>query len=218
MHRANAAVFERAGNDESLYGMGTTLTAAVPISASDLVIAHVGDSRAYLLHAGELRRITEDHSLVEDLVREGRITEEQAAVHPQRNIITRVVGVEPEVDVDLYTLEVATDDRVLICSDGLTTMVDEPGIEAVLSDPVEPQTVAERLVDAALAAGGTDNVTAVVIDVRELGDHTEVERSAARPRAPTTAPPCCPRRRRPLRRVAAEPHTSRAAAPRSGPS
>jgi protein phosphatase len=178
MHRANAAVFERAGTDESLYGMGTTLTAVVPGSASDLVIGHVGDSRAYLLRSDELRRVTEDHSLVEDLLREGRITEEQAAVHPQRNIITRVVGVEPEVDVDLYTLEVAVDDRLLICSDGLTTMVDEPGIEAVLRDVAEPQAVAERLVDAALAAGGTDNVTVVVIDVRELGDHTEVEAAA----------------------------------------
>ncbi len=178
VRRANAAVFERAGTDESLYGMGTTLTAVQASGPSDLLIGHVGDSRAYLLRAGELRRITEDHSLVEELVREGRITEEQAAVHPQRSIITRALGPEPEIDVDLYTLEVEAGDRILVCSDGLTTMVDEPGVEQALRDGAEPQATAERLVDAALAAGGTDNVTVVVIDVRELGDGNEVDAPA----------------------------------------
>src|SRR5438477_6613819 len=99
VRRANAAVFERSTTDQSLYGMGTTLTAAVPAGPAELLIGHVGDSRAYLLRGDDLIRVTEDHSLVEELVREGRITEEQAAVHPQRNIITRVVGVEPDVEV-----------------------------------------------------------------------------------------------------------------------
>ncbi len=186
VRRANAAVFERAGTDESLSGMGTTLTALVPGGPAALLFGHVGDSRAYLARGDDLIRLTEDHSLVEELVREGRITEEQAAVHPQRSIITRALGVEPEIDVDLYPLVVATGDRVLLCSDGLTTMIEEAAVQRLLHDNADPQTAAEQLVDAALQAGGTDNVTAVVIDISEVDATGDLDSVAA---IAGTAPP-----------------------------
>ena len=109
--------------------MGTTMTAVVVAGGRQLLIGHVGDSRAYLVHDGEMRRITDDHSLVEELVREGRLTPEQAESHPRRAIVTRALGVDAEVDVDLYTVEVAVGDRVLLCSDGLTTMVRDRDVE-----------------------------------------------------------------------------------------
>jgi serine/threonine protein phosphatase PrpC len=161
---ANAAVFAKAHDDENLRGMGTTLTAAVAIDGSSILIGHVGDSRAYRLHGDELEQITEDHSLVEELVREGRLTEEQAAVHPQRSIITRALGVDEDVQVDVYTLQLDPGDRVLICSDGLTTMVRAVDIARILRREHDPQRAAEMLVDAANAAGGEDNVSAVVLE------------------------------------------------------
>jgi len=126
--RANTAVLTRAAGDDELTGMGTTMTAVVAIGGRQLLIGHVGDSRAYMMHEGTLRRATDDHSLVEELVREGRLTPEQAEAHPQRAIVTRALGVDDPVDVDLYTLDVEAGDRVLLCSDGLTTMVRERDI------------------------------------------------------------------------------------------
>ena len=119
---ANAAVHDKATGDAELQGMGTTLTAVVP-DGNGVLVGHVGDSRAYLLRDGELRQLTTDHSLVEELVREGRLTEEQAAVHPQRSIITRALGVEANVEVDVYPVPLLPGDRLLLCSDGLTTML-----------------------------------------------------------------------------------------------
>ncbi len=166
--RANAAVIDRATGDEELTGMGTTMTAVVVAGGRQLLIGHVGDSRAYLLHDGILRRITDDHSLVEELVREGRLTPEQAESHPQRAIVTRALGVDTVVDVDLYTTEVAAGDRILLCSDGLTTMVRDRDIERLLRGDTDPQRAAEILVDAANRAGGEDNTSVVVIDVVEV--------------------------------------------------
>jgi PPM family protein phosphatase len=166
--RANSAVIERATDDEELTGMGTTLTAVVVAGGRQLLIGHVGDSRAYLLHRGELRRITDDHSLVEELVREGRLTPEQAESHPQRAIVTRALGVDSDVDVDLYTIEVEAGDRVLLCSDGLTTMVRDRDVERLARSEPDPQRAAEVLVDAANRAGGEDNTSVVVIDVVEV--------------------------------------------------
>jgi protein phosphatase len=163
--RANSAVIERATGDEELTGMGTTMTAVVVAGGRQLLIGHVGDSRAYLLRDGVLRRITEDHSLVEELVREGRLTPEQAESHPQRAIVTRALGVDPVVDVDLYTLEVSAGDRLLLCSDGLTTMVRERDVERLARSETDPQRTAEILVEAANRAGGEDNTSVVVIDV-----------------------------------------------------
>ena len=166
--RANEAVLKRAEGDADLAGMGTTMTAVVVVGASRLLIGHVGDSRAYLLHDGELRRVTEDHSLVEELVREGRLTPEQAEVHPQRAIITRALGVEQALDVDLYTVPVEAGDRLVICSDGLTTMLRDRDVERIARGESDAQRAAEALVDAANEAGGEDNITVVVLDVVEV--------------------------------------------------
>src|SRR5262245_21053001 len=170
--RANDAVLKRAAGDAALAGMGTTMTAVVVVGASQLLIGHVGDSRAYLLHDGELRRITEDHSLVEELVREGRLTPEQAEVHPQRAIITRALGVEQVLEVDLYTVPVEAGDRLVICSDGLTTMLRDRDVERIARGESDAQRAAEALVDAANEAGGEDNITVVILDVVEV-DATE---------------------------------------------
>lgn len=164
---ANAAVLEKSDADTDLAGMGTTMTAVVSPGDGDAVIGHVGDSRAYLLHEGELSQLTDDHSLVEELVREGRLTSEQAEVHPQRSIITRALGIESDVDVDRYTVPAVVGDRVLLCSDGLTTMVRADDIASILRREPHPGHAAEQLVDAANEAGGEDNITVVVLDAVE---------------------------------------------------
>jgi PPM family protein phosphatase len=166
--RANVAVLERAAGDTELAGMGTTMTAVVALGGHQLLIGHVGDSRAYLLHDGTLQRATDDHSLVEEMVREGRLTPEQAESHPQRAIVTRALGVDEQLAVDLYTLDVAEGDRMVLCSDGLTTMVRERDIERMARTEADPQRLADALVAAANAAGGDDNITVVVIDVLEV--------------------------------------------------
>lgn len=163
---ANAAVYEKSSRDPELTGMGTTLTAAVAATDGRLLIGHVGDSRAYLLRDGELSQITDDHTLVEELRRDGRITEEQAAVHPRRSVITRALGIDSNVSVDLYPVDVQNGDRVLICSDGLTAMVRTTDIAAILRREPSPQHAADLLADAANEAGGEDNVTAVVIEAQ----------------------------------------------------
>lgn len=183
--RANDAVIERAEGDDELTGMGTTLTAVVIASGRQLLVGHVGDSRAYLLHDGTLRRITDDHSLVEELVRDGRLTPEQAESHPRRSIVTRALGVDPEVEVDLYSIEVAAGDRVVICSDGLTTMVRERDVERLARSEPDPQRAAELLVDAANQAGGEDNTSVVIVDVLEVDDDAPAQPAApADPDAP----------------------------------
>ncbi len=161
---ANEAVYDKAEDNSQLRGMGTTITAGTLATGGTLLIAHVGDSRAYLLRDGELTQITDDHSLVEEMVRDGQLTPEQAAVHPQRSIITRALGIEAEVDVALYPVELRPGDRLLLCSDGLTTMVSADDIAAILRRESHPQRAARQLIDAANEAGGEDNVTAVVVD------------------------------------------------------
>jgi len=160
---ANDAVYAKAADDSGLRGMGTTLTAVVASGDGVLVVGHVGDSRAYLVHGGELDQITEDHSLVEELVREGRLTPEQAVVHPQRSIITRALGIDPTVEVDVYPVELRPGDRILLCSDGLTTMVRPVEIATILRREPDPGRAADLLVDAANAAGGEDNITTIVV-------------------------------------------------------
>ena len=185
--KANTAVIDRAAGDSDLTGMGTTLTAVVVAGGRQLLIGHVGDSRAYLLHDGALSRITDDHSLVEELVREGRLTPEQAESHPQRAIVTRALGVDATVEVDLYTIEVVAGDRILLCSDGLTTMVRERDVERLARSEPDPQRAAELLVDAANRAGGEDNTSVVVVDVVEVD-------AAAAPDPDLPATPAAPRR------------------------
>ena len=163
---ANAAVYERATHDSELTGMGTTLTVARSISDTEFQFGHVGDSRAYLQRGSTLQQITSDHSMVGDLVRQGQITEEQAALHPRRNVITRAVGMEPTVTIDVIQLTVQAGDRLLICSDGITDMLRDETIALTMSNQsLSPQACAEALANQAIANGGIDNLTAVIIDI-----------------------------------------------------
>jgi PPM family protein phosphatase len=162
---ANDAVYDKSTTDERLRGMGTTLTAGTLAAGGTLLLGHVGDSRAYLLHDGALNRLTTDHSLVEELIRAGELTEAEAEADPRRSMITRALGIEPDVEVDLYPIPLVSGDRILLCSDGLTGMVSEDELETVLRDEPNPTAAARRLVAAANEAGGIDNITVVVIDV-----------------------------------------------------
>ena len=204
---ANDAVYTKSLTDTSLRGMGTTLTAGTLVAGGTLLVGHVGDSRAYLLHDGELRQVTDDHSLVEELVREGRLTADEAAVHPQRSIITRALGVDASVEVDVYPVELVPGDRLLLCSDGLTGMVQPDDIAATLRRESDPTRAAHQLVDAANAAGGEDNITVVVVAVtdeaplRELPEPIEpIEATEVDGRRSPTPEPG-ERRRRGLRGV-----------------
>jgi serine/threonine protein phosphatase PrpC len=164
VREANRAVLDKASTDPGLHGMGTTLTAVVA-GGNRVFLAHVGDSRAYLLRDGHMDQLTEDHTVVEGLVREGRLTRQEAEIHPQRSILTRALGVDGEVEVEEKSQDVREGDRILLCSDGLTGMVPEQEIERILAELEDPQRAAEALVDAANDAGGQDNITAVVLDV-----------------------------------------------------
>jgi protein phosphatase len=170
---ANDAVHEQSVADPNLRGMGTTLTAGSFDDEGHLVLGHVGDSRAYLARDGELERVTTDHSLVEELIQAGELTPEEAERDPRRSMITRALGLEPGVIVDVIEIALRGGDRLLLCSDGLTTMVGEEEIATLLADEPDAATAAARLVDAANAAGGVDNITVVVIDV--VGDGVESE-------------------------------------------
>lgn len=166
---ANRAIWSKAGDDPSLRGMGTTCT-LVLLDGATAQIAHVGDSRAYLFHDGELKQVTEDHTLVGRMVREGRLQPEEAERHPQRSIITRALGVDEEVEVDLLTLDLTEGDRLLVCSDGLSSMLSHGSIEETLAETSDAQSAAELLVERANEAGGEDNITVVVIDVGGDGE------------------------------------------------
>lgn len=165
---ANAAIYSKASSDPSLHGMGTTCTLAL-VDGSNLHIAHVGDSRAYLLRNDDISLLTEDHTLVGRMVKEGRLQPEEAERHPQRSIITRALGVDAEVEVDLLTIPVEIGDRVLLCSDGLTSMISAETIHEILSRNKDPQTAVEKLIEAANEAGGEDNITAVLLAFEEEG-------------------------------------------------
>lgn len=166
---ANLAIARRSLTEEPLLGMGTTLT-AVLAGEGALSLAHVGDSRAYLLHDGSLTQLTSDHSWVGEMVRRGELTPAQAAIHPHRSVITRALGTDGDVEPDMFEVPVEEGDRVLLCSDGLTGMVSDPEITELLRRDEDPRVVAELLVQAALAGGGEDNVTVVVVDVLSRDD------------------------------------------------
>jgi len=178
---ANAAVFAKAAADDALRGMGTTLTALAVEDGHTALLGHVGDSRAYLMRDGAVTQVTDDHSLVEQLVREGRLSPEEAQHHPQRAIITRALGVDAQVEVDVYRVELEPGDRLLICSDGLTNMLSDDTIALTLRRHVDPQQAADTLVDMANQAGGDDNITVVVLDA--LADGEPPVAAVAEPRA-----------------------------------
>jgi serine/threonine protein phosphatase PrpC len=175
IEEANRRVFRRATEDREASGMGTTMTVA--LVEEDLVaIGHVGDSRAYLIREGRLEQLTDDHSLVAELVRSGKLTPEEAEIHPQRAVITRAVGTEPDVDVDTFSVQGEPGDLFLICSDGLTDMVDEATIlDAVEQNRGDLKSAAKELVNAANRVGGEDNITVVFFELTavEPGEQTE---------------------------------------------
>jgi protein phosphatase len=166
---ANRRIYEMAQSDSEHAGMGTTLTAAM-VAGREVAVGHVGDSRLYRFREGKLERLTEDHSLVEELVRQGRLTPEEAETHPQRSIITRALGPEPDVDVETFTQTGRDGDVYLICSDGLSGMVPEEEMAAILSESHSLKEAAYRLVDTANQKGGKDNITVVLFRLESDGD------------------------------------------------
>src|SRR5918997_6786736 len=168
---ANRRIHERSRNERGRAGMGTTLTAAYLTTGDEVIVAHVGDSRAYLLRDGDLVRLTHDHSLVGELVARGKLTEEQAESHPQRSVITRALGPEPDVEVDLEAFQARAGDIFLLCSDGLTGMVHEPQLKAMLEDRAGSlEQLGRRLIAAANENGGRDNNTVVLFPLEEVED------------------------------------------------
>ena len=174
LEQANRDIITAAVEGEGREGMGTTCTAAM-LEGTRLVIAQVGDSRAYLLHDQKLSQLTRDHSLMANMIEAGQITPEEARVHPSRSVITRALGNDPDTIPDLYEINVEDGDRLMLCSDGLTSMLEDDEIQAVMNRISDPQMCADVLVDGALAAGGLDNVTVVIANVegdRQKARHT----------------------------------------------
>jgi protein phosphatase len=197
---ANRTVWNLAEANSDQRGMGTTLTAIALVDEGGedrLAIVNVGDSRAYLLQQGQLEQLTEDHSLVEQLVREGQLTPEEAQVHPQRSIITRALGLDPDVEVDSWELTPYKGDRLLLCSDGLTNEVSDDDIASTLRTVSDPEEAAKQLVDAARNHGGNDNITCVVVDVLDDDDRAEAASAALAAEPP---PPPMPAPERPIAR------------------
>ncbi|HMK92150.1 MAG TPA: Stp1/IreP family PP2C-type Ser/Thr phosphatase [Thermoleophilia bacterium] len=175
---ANTRVYEQAGADRSHSGMGTTLTAARR-SGDGLEVAHVGDSRLYRLRDGVLEQLTDDHSLVGEMVREGHLTREAAQNHPQRSILSRALGTEPVVEIDDFTAEARAGDALLLCSDGLYSMVSEDGMKAVLEAIDDPLRAARQLVREAKNEGGHDNITAIVVRFDEAEEGAAADDAGA---------------------------------------
>jgi protein phosphatase len=180
IQEANRRVFTRANEDREASGMGTTMTVAL-VEEDRVAIGHVGDSRAYLFREGALEQLTDDHSLVAELVRSGKLTPEEAEIHPQRSVITRAVGTEPDVDVDTFSVEGAAGDLFLICSDGLTDMVDEETIlDALEQNRQDLKAAAKALVNAANRGGGEDNITVVFFELAGEEPDEQTEDTAIR--------------------------------------
>ncbi len=161
VEQANREIINAALSGEGRDGMGTTCTATM-LEGDRLVIAQVGDSRAYLMHGGTLSQLTRDHSLMANMIEAGQITPEEARIHPNRSVITRALGNDPDTVPDLYEIHVEAGDRLLVCSDGLTAMITDEKIEEVMNRVADPQRCAAALVNEAIAAGGADNVTVIV--------------------------------------------------------
>jgi protein phosphatase len=170
-------VYERASKDEGATGMGTTMTLAL-VANDRVVIGHVGDSRAYLVRDGELEQVTDDHSLVAELVRSGKLSPDEADSHPQRSVITRALGPDPNVDVDTFSVDVQPNDLFILCSDGLSSMIGDAGIIAVVRkhrDDLED--TARALIQAANEAGGEDNITVICFEIAAEGAESALRTS-----------------------------------------
>jgi protein phosphatase len=180
IQEANRRVYQRSNEDAAVSGMGTTMTVAL-VEDGTVAFGHVGDSRAYLIRDGGLEQLTEDHSLVAELVRSGKLSPEEAETHPQRSVITRALGTEPDVDVDTFSVEARPGDLFLICSDGLTSMVDDDAIlRTVEKHRNDLQTAAKALVRAANKGGGEDNITIIFFEIDE-GSGEPLEETARYP-------------------------------------
>jgi protein phosphatase len=178
---ANRRVYERARADESTSGMGTTMTVAL-VDGDFVRIGHVGDSRAYVVRDHTLEQLTEDHSLVGELVRSGRLSPEEAEDHPHRSVITRVLGTDPEVDVDSFSVAARPGDLFLLCSDGLTSMVHDARILELLEEhPGDVRSAAQVLIDEANTNGGEDNITVVIFQIASLDDTIEIPGTVVAP-------------------------------------
>jgi PPM family protein phosphatase len=198
---ANRAVWDLAEANPEMRGMGTTLVALALVQDTNLAIINIGDSRVYALHQGELRQVTEDHNLVAELVAQGRISAEEAEFHPRRNIMTRALGVDPDVPVDLFLEGTATGDRYLLCSDGLPREVKDDHIASILRRLRDPREAATELVDEAKRRGGNDNITVVVVDVVDVSQKDEpADATTVVPLTPVEAPQEEPDVSRPTRR------------------
>jgi PPM family protein phosphatase len=172
IQEANRRVYERSNADPAASGMGTTITAAL-VEGNSVTFGHVGDSRAYLVRDGAIEQLTEDHSLVNELMKSGKLSAEEAEVHPQRSVITRALGTDPDVDVDTFVVEARENDLFLICSDGLTTMVgDEEILELLERYHDDLDRAAKSLVAAANRAGGEDNITVIAFTIGADGADT----------------------------------------------
>ena len=194
---ANRSVYERSSQDAEVAGMGTTMTVAL-VEDSTVTLGHVGDSRAYVLRDGELEQLTNDHSLVAELVRGGKLSAEEAEHHPQRSVITRALGTDPDVDVDTFTVEAEDGDVFVLCSDGLTDMVGDAEIGEVLARSRENlKEAAEELVRRANKAGGQDNITVVAFEMTDEPDEQTLERTVeqTQPMPAADATPVSERRR-----------------------
>jgi serine/threonine protein phosphatase PrpC len=174
IQEANRRVYERSSQDAAASGMGTTMTVAF-VGDANVAFGHVGDSRAYLIRDGKLEQLTEDHSLVAELVRSGKLSPEEAETHPQRSVITRALGTDPDVDVDTFSIETAPGDLFMLCSDGLTSMVEDDVIlQTIEKSRDNLQTAAKALIRAANKGGGEDNITVVFFEIgEEVGEPLE---------------------------------------------
>jgi len=201
IQEANRRIFARAATDPQVSGMGTTVTAAF-VADGRVAVGHVGDSRAYRIRDGEVEQLTQDHSLVADLVRSGRLTPQEAEVHPQRSVITRALGTDAAVQVDSFSVDARPGDVFLLCSDGLTTMIDEAAVLKAVRKSSSLESAARALVQAANKSGGEDNVTVVLFSIAD-GDQEPLPapaRTSAAPdsTAPTIATPVTPNGGRPV--------------------
>jgi protein phosphatase len=166
IQQANAALYGSPSGEESRSKMATTLVGAV-VRGCQLHVANIGDSRAYLLRGDGIKRLTEDHSFVTELVKQGRISEEEAIAHPQRNVVTRVLGTQPTVEADFYEEGIQPGDTVILCSDGLWGEVSDEEMAQMAIQPLDPKEMASELVALANQRGGPDNITAIILRVGE---------------------------------------------------
>ena len=183
IQEANRRVYERSSEDSAVSGMGTTMTVAL-VEEREVVLGHVGDSRAYRLRDGRLQQLTEDHSLVAELMRDGKLSPEEAETHPQRSVITRALGTDPDVDVDIGRVDARPGDVFLLCSDGLTSMVGDEAILRIVEEHRDDlQAAARALVQTANRSGGEDNITVIFFEIAEDAAAVDDTRTLAMPSA-----------------------------------